>query len=127
MRLENVKPLSTAADLPPLELLRSFEAAARTLGARGGQAFWRVYFRLSLPGVAAAGLLVFITALGFFITPALMGGPGDIMIAMLIEREIELTQNWPTAALMTLVLLAVTLTLYAVYQRFSGQAEVIAP
>ena len=55
------------------------------MGARGGQAFWRIYFRLSLPGVAAAGLLVFITALGFFITPALLGGRRETMIAQLVN------------------------------------------
>ena len=47
--------------------------AAGTLGARRGQAFWRIYFPLSLPGVAAGGLLIFVTSLGFFITPALLG------------------------------------------------------
>ena len=55
--------------------------AAGTLGARGGQAFWRIYFPLSLPGVAAAGLLIFITATGFFITPQLLGGRREMMIA----------------------------------------------
>ena len=59
-------------------------SAAATLGARGGSAFWRIYFPLSLPGVAAAGLLVFITALGFFITPALLGGRRETMISQVI-------------------------------------------
>jgi ABC-type spermidine/putrescine transport system permease subunit I len=52
-----------------------------------------------------------------------MGGPGDIMIAMLIEREVELTYNWPTAALMTIVLLTVTLVLYAFYARIADLGE----
>jgi ABC-type spermidine/putrescine transport system permease subunit II len=60
---------------------------------------------LTLHGVIAGVLITFILAIGFFITPALMGGPGDIMIAMLIEREVEMTQNWPSAAMMTIVLL----------------------
>ena len=79
------------------------------------------------PGVfwiyAAGVLITFILAIGFFVTPALMGGPGDIMIAMLIEREVELTQNWPAAAIMTVVLLTVTLILYGLYSRFSGALE----
>ena len=68
--------------------------AAATLGARGGQSFWRIYFPLSLAGVAAGGLLVFITALGFFITPALLGGGREIMIAQVIIEQVEELLNW---------------------------------
>lgn len=100
--------------------------AAEGMGASPFAVFWRVFLPLTLHGVVAGVLIVFILAVGFFITPALMGGPGDIMIAMLIEREIELTQDWPIAALMTVVLLMVTLTLYAVYSRFSeNRAEAL--
>lgn len=91
--------------------------AARGLGASGPYTFWRVYFPLSLYGVVSGSLIVFILAIGFFITPALMGGPRDVMIAMLIERAVEITLDWPGAAVMSLVLLAVTLALYAVYYR----------
>lgn len=101
--------------------------AAEGMGASPLRVFLKVFFPLTLQGVIAGALIVFILGVGFFITPALMGGPGDIMIAMLIEREIELTQNWPVAALMTLVLLAVTLSLYAVYHRFSARAPGLAP
>lgn len=97
--------------------------AAEGMGASPGQVFRRVFMPLTLHGVVAGVLITFILAIGFFITPALMGGPGDIMIAMLIEREVELTQNWPTAAMMTIVLLAVTLILYAVYSRYAEQGE----
>ena len=101
--------------------------AAEGMGATPLRVFLKVFLPLTLHGVIAGSLIVFILGIGFFITPALMGGPSDIMIAMLIEREIELTQNWPTAALMTLVLLAVTLSLYAVYQRFANQTDGLAP
>jgi ABC-type spermidine/putrescine transport system permease subunit I len=101
--------------------------AAEGMGASPARVFLKVFLPLTLQGVIAGALIVFILGVGFFITPALMGGPGDIMIAMLIEREIELTQNWPVAALMTLVLLAVTLSLYAVYHRFSANAPGLAP
>lgn len=97
--------------------------AAEGMGAKPLTVFTRVFLPLTLHGVAAGSLIVFILAIGFFITPALMGGPGDVMMAMLIEREIELSQNWPVAALMTLVLLGITLALYAVYGRFSDRAE----
>ncbi|WP_149536076.1 ABC transporter permease [Siccirubricoccus phaeus] len=100
--------------------------AAEGMGASPFEVFRKVFFPLTLHGVVAGALIVFILGVGFFITPALMGGPGDIMIAMLIEREIELTQNWPVAALMTLVLLAVTLSLYAVYHRFSAERPGLA-
>jgi len=95
----------------------SLMRAARGLGAGSLYAFRRVYFPLSLHGVVSGSLIVFILAIGFFITPALMGGPTDVMIAMLIERAVEITLDWPGAAVMSLVLLALTLALYAVYYR----------
>lgn len=95
----------------------SLMRAARGLGASPVYVFRRVYFPLSLHGVISGSLIVFILAIGFFITPALMGGPTDVMIAMLIERAVEITLDWPGAAVMSLVLLAVTLALYAVYYR----------
>lgn len=101
--------------------------AAEGMGASPLRVFFKVFLPLTLHGVIAGALIVFILAIGFFITPALMGGPSDIMIAMLIEREIELLLNWPVAALMTLVLLAVTLTLYAVYHRVSSRGPGLMP
>ncbi len=83
--------------------------AAHNLGASRLQAFRRIFLPLSFPGVAGGALLVFIMSLGFFITPALMGGPSDIMIAMLIEREVELTLNWGFASALAVVLLVLTL------------------
>jgi ABC-type spermidine/putrescine transport system permease subunit I len=91
--------------------------AAEGLGASGFYAFRRVYFPLSLPGVLSGALIVYILSIGYFITPALMGGQHDIMIAMLIDRELEVAVDWPAAALMSLSLLLVTLALYAVYYR----------
>jgi ABC-type spermidine/putrescine transport system permease subunit I len=76
-----------------------------------------VFLPLSLPGVAGGTLLVFILGLGFFITPALMGGPGDVMIAMLIEREVEFTLNWSFASALAMILLALTLVGFLVYNR----------
>ena len=98
----------------------SLMRAARGMGASGFYIFRRIYLPLTLNGVFSGCLIVFILAIGFFITPALMGGPDDVMIAMLIEREVELTLNWPLAAIMSLFLLAVTLVLYAIYYRFAN-------
>jgi ABC-type spermidine/putrescine transport system permease subunit I len=97
--------------------------AAEGMGARPLTVFAKVFLPLTLHGITAGSLIVYILALGFFITPALMGGPGDVMMAMLIEREIELSHNWPVAALMTIVLLAITLALYALYSRYADPAE----
>jgi putative spermidine/putrescine transport system permease protein len=97
----------------------SLTRAAYGLGAGPIYTFWRIYFPLSLHGVISGSLIVFILAIGFFITPALMGGPGDVMIAMLIERAVEITLDWMSAAIMALVLLGVTLVLYALYYRFT--------
>jgi mannopine transport system permease protein len=95
----------------------SLVKAAHGLGASRLYAFRRVYLPLSVHGVVSGSLIVFILAIGFFITPALMGGQSDVMIAMLIERAVEITLDWPSAAMMSLVLLAVTLALYALYYR----------
>jgi ABC-type spermidine/putrescine transport system permease subunit I len=93
--------------------------AADGLGASGFYCFRRVYFPLSLHGVLSGALIVYILAIGYFITPALMGGQHDIMIAMLIDRQLEVAFDWPSAALMSLSLLVVTLVLYAVYYSFT--------
>ena len=91
--------------------------AAYGLGASPLYTFRKVYFPLSLHGVISGALIVFILAIGFFITPALMGGPSDVMIAMLIERAVEITLDWTSAAIMSMALLAMTLVLYVVYYR----------
>jgi ABC-type spermidine/putrescine transport system permease subunit I len=95
----------------------AFVRAAHSLGASGWQAFRKVFLPLSLPGIAGGTLLVFILSLGFFITPALMGGPGDVMIAMLIEREVEFTLNWSFASALAVILLALTLIGFVGYNR----------
>lgn len=99
--------------------------AAEGLGASGFYTFWRVYFPLSLPGILSGALIVYILSVGYFITPALMGGQHDIMIAMLIDRSLEVAVDWPSAALMSLTLLLVTLVLYGVYYRVTDIRRLI--
>jgi putative spermidine/putrescine transport system permease protein len=96
--------------------------AAGTLGARGGQAFWRIYFPLSLPGVAASGLMVFITALGFFITPALLGGSRETMITQVIIENIQGVLNWGFAGAVSVLLLATSLLVFLLYDRLLGMS-----
>lgn len=99
--------------------------AAAGLGASGFYTFRRVYFPLSRHGVLSGALIVYILAIGFFITPALMGGQRDITVAMLIDRELEVAVDWPSAALMSLALLLATLALYAVYYRVTDIRRLI--
>jgi putative spermidine/putrescine transport system permease protein len=114
-------PLGILAMLSVMETIdATLVNAARTLGARGGQAFWRIYFRLSLPGVAAAGLLVFITALGFFITPALLGGRRETMISQVIITVVQELLNWRFAAALSVVLLGAAGVVFYLYDRLVG-------
>ena len=92
--------------------------AAYGLGARPRAAFLRVYLPLTVPGIAAGCLLVFVVAIGFFVTPALLGGRGNIVIAMLIEEQVNQVLNWGFAAALAVALLAVTLVAVAVINRF---------
>jgi ABC-type spermidine/putrescine transport system permease subunit I len=96
--------------------------AASTLGARGGQTFWRIYFPLSLPGVAASGLLVFITASGFFITPALLGGRRETMITQVIIEQVQDLMNWAFAGAISLLLLTCALLVFYLYDRALGMS-----
>ena len=82
--------------------------AAANLGATGWQAFIRVYLPLSLPGVAAGSVLLFVLGLGFFITPALLGGGKVTLVAVLIEANIREALNWPLAAALSVLLLVAT-------------------
>lgn len=91
--------------------------AAANLGASPWRAFLRVYLPLSLPGIGAGCLLVFILSLGFFITPALMGGPRDTMFAQIIEIQINQMLDWGFAAALSTILLVITIALYLVYDR----------
>ena len=94
-------------------------AAAEGLGASDWRIFWRIYLPLTLNGIFAGSVLVFVLSLGFFITPALLGGGRVIMIAVLIEQEVRQTLNWPFAAALSAVLLAATLVVYALAQRLT--------
>ncbi|MDP7497940.1 MAG: ABC transporter permease subunit [SAR324 cluster bacterium] len=103
-----------------LNINANLPKAASTLGARGGQVFWRIFFPLSLPGVAAGGLLVFITSIGFFITPALLGGMRDTMIVQVIIFQIHEVLNWKFAGAVSMLLLLTVLLIFYFYDRLLG-------
>lgn len=86
-----------------------FALAAQILGAKPVQAFLRVYFPMTLPGVFSAGILIFIVAIGFYITPALLGGPGDTMISQLIVAQMTTLLNFELGYASSIVLLLVTI------------------
>jgi putative spermidine/putrescine transport system permease protein len=94
--------------------------AAESLGARPFAAFRDVFLPLSLPGVVNGCVLVFTICLGFYITPILLGTPRDMMISQLINQQIEDLLAWGFASAIATVLLAMTLLLLAVYNRFAG-------
>jgi ABC-type spermidine/putrescine transport system permease subunit I len=91
--------------------------AARGLGASDTRAFLRITLPLSLPGVGAGVLIVFISALGYFVTPALLGGGKVVIVAMAIERQVNDFLNWPLAGALAVVLVGVTLLAVGVFQR----------
>ncbi|GGE29113.1 spermidine/putrescine ABC transporter ATP-binding protein [Agaricicola taiwanensis] len=114
-------PLAVMTMLAVMENIdRTLPRAATTLGARPGTAFWTVYFPLSLPGVAAAGIMVFVTAIGFFIVPALLGGRRETMITQLIIDQVQQTLNWSLAGSISVLLLVVVLIVFLAYDRIFG-------
>lgn len=112
--------------LPLYSVMRGISAttmrAAASLGAPPPSAFLRVYLPQAAPGVAAGCLLVFILAIGYYITPALVGGAGDQMISYFIAFYTNRSVNWGLAAALATLLLAATAVLYAVYSRLAGSA-----
>lgn len=94
--------------------------AARSLGAGPLFAFWKVYLPQTLPGIGAGALLVFVMALGYYITPALVGGPRDQMLSYFIAYYANQTTNWSMAAALSVVLLSLTVAVVAVFSRLIG-------
>tara|TARA_Y200000002_G_scaffold36203_1_gene26521 strand:- start:706 stop:1983 length:1278 start_codon:yes stop_codon:yes gene_type:complete len=106
---------SVMKTIPP-----SYVRAAKSMGATNWTAFWRIYFPQTIPGIGAGGILVFILAISFYITPALIGGQDGTMISNLIDFHMRKTLNWSLAAAMGGVLLVLVLFLYWIYDRVVG-------
>ncbi len=98
----------------------SFVMAAKSMGATNWTAFWRVYFPMTIPGVGAGAILVFILAIGYYITPALVGGQDGQMISNIIDFHMRSSLNWNLAAALGLVLLIFILFFFWLYDRFVG-------
>ena len=101
-----------------LRIDRALMAAATIHGASRLQAFWTIFFPLSLPGVYGATLLVFILALGFYITPALLGGAKETMISQTIFVFANDLLDWPMASAAGVVLLIITMIIVMIYNKF---------
>ena len=106
---------SVMKTIPP-----SYMRAARSLGANQFTAFTRVYMPQTLPGVGAGCILVFILAIGYYITPALVGGESGTLISNLIAYHMQKSLNWNLAAALATLLLGGVLILYWVYNRLVG-------
>jgi putative spermidine/putrescine transport system permease protein len=106
---------SVMKTIPP-----SYLRAAKSLGANDWTAFWRVYFPQTIPGLGAGAILVFILAIGYYITPELVGGTSGIFISNRIAFHISSSLNWGLAAALATMLLVVVLVLYWTYDRIVG-------
>ena len=106
---------SVMKGIPP-----SHYRAALSLGSNPLQSFIKVYLPQTIPGVGAGVLLVFIISLGYYITPALVGGPKDQMLSFFIALNTNVTVNWGLAAALSVVLLAVVMVFFTLYNRLVG-------
>ncbi|MCK6426596.1 MAG: ABC transporter permease [Burkholderiaceae bacterium] len=105
---------SVMKSVPP-----TYQRAAVSLGSTPWAAFWRVYVPQTYAGIGAGALLVFILAIGYYVTPALLGGPSDQMISYYIAQYTNVDVNWGMACALGAVLLVATLILYSVYRKMA--------
>ena len=106
---------SVMKTIPP-----TYVRAAKSLGANDWTAFWRVYFPQSVPGIGAGAILVFIMAVGYYITPELVGGPSGMFISNRIAHQWNVSGNWGLVGALGTILLVAVLVLYWVYDKVVG-------
>ncbi len=106
---------SVMQTIPP-----SYTRAAKSMGATNWTTFWRIYFPQSIPGIGAGSILVFILAIGYYITPEIVGGTKGVFISNRIAYHISSSLNWGLAAALGTILLGVVLLLYWVYDKIVG-------
>jgi len=98
----------------------SLMRAGKSLGGTPFVAFWKIYFPLTIPGIGAGCLLVFILAIGYYITPALVGGASGTLISNQIAYHMKATLDWSFASAMGLMLLSGVLVIYWIYNKLVG-------
>ena len=106
---------SVMKTIPP-----TYMRAAKSMGANDFMAFRRVYFPQSIPGIGAGSILVFILAIGYYITPEIVGGTKGVFISNRIAYHISSSLNWGLGAALGAILLVVVLALYWLYDKFVG-------
>ena len=104
---------------------QDYMKASSNLGATPSQTFWQVFFPLSLPGLFAGTLIVFVLCLGFFVTPAVLGGGKVIMVSMAITTNIELFFNWGAASALGVVLLVITMSILFVSSKLLNLNQIL--
>jgi ABC-type spermidine/putrescine transport system permease subunit I len=114
--------------LPIYSILKNIDPnlirAARNLGANTFWVFALVVFPLSLPGVGVGGMFVFILSLGFYITPALLGGPRTLMISTLIDQQINRLMNWEFSGAIAVILLLATIIMIVIFNKIVGLEKI---
>lgn len=103
---------------------RQLRQASQGLGASSLRTFWHITLPLSLAGVGAGVFIVFVVSLGFFITPALLGSPAEMMLANLIDNQIRDVLNWPFASALGSLLLGISLFVFLIYHRYFGSESI---
>lgn len=98
----------------------TYMRAAKSMGASDSLAFWRIYFPNTIPGIGAGSILVFILAIGYYITPELVGGTKGVFISNRIAYHISSSLNWGLAAALGSILLVLVLALYWTYDKIVG-------
>lgn len=114
--------LNTYVSIDGIDL--ALEDAASSLGAKPLQTFWEVTLPLSLPGLAAGGLLCFVLGAGTYITPIILGGARDSMFANLVYEAIITQLNWPLGAALSLLLMSVLGMVVVIYNRYMGLGQI---
>jgi putrescine transport system permease protein len=101
----------------------AFLEAAHDLGCRPWRAFWRITVPLSLPGIVAGSILVFVPAVGEFVIPELLGAPDTVMIGRVLWSEFFNNQNWPLACSLALLTLIIFVIPFMIFQRFQLRTQ----
>jgi ABC-type spermidine/putrescine transport system permease subunit I len=104
---------------------RDLLKAAENLGANPFRAFMKVFFPLSLPGVAGSLMLIFMMSLGFYVTPLLLGSPAEIMVANLIDVQVTVALQWGFGAAISVALLVSALIIITIYNRYLGLDQML--
>lgn len=99
---------------------RNLSWAARSMGASRIKAFWKITFPLSLPGVAAGVLLVFVQSIGFYVTPMLLGGGKTMVVSTLIDKQMFSLVNWGVGSALGMLLMLITLIFLIIFTRIFG-------